>query len=68
YIRDLADLDYQNRHEFNISRDKMIKLIYIFFIHGLPDCAIELMIKRKDILKLSNDDLSAIISSLKSLY
>lgn len=66
YLRDLADPDYENRYMFTLNRDKLIKLIYIFFIHGLQDCAIDLMVKRRDTLKLGNQDLSSIISHLKN--
>ncbi len=48
YFRDLADKNYSQKFNFPITLDKIIKLACLFELHGLNDCAAELLINRAE--------------------
>lgn len=48
YFRDLSNKNYTQRFNFPITLDKIIKLACLFEVHGLNDCAAELLINRAE--------------------
>jgi FkbM family methyltransferase len=48
YFRDLADKNYSQKFNFPITLDKVIKLACLFELHGLNDCAADLLINRAE--------------------
>lgn len=48
YFRDLADKNYTQKFNFSVSLNKVVKLACLFEVHGLNDCAAELLINRAE--------------------
>lgn len=48
YFRDLADKGYSQKFNFSVTLDKVVKLACLFELHGLNDCAAELLINRAE--------------------
>ena len=46
YFRDLADSGYEQMWSYDISRERVLKLVCLFEIFGLRDCAAELLVNR----------------------
>jgi hypothetical protein len=44
YFRDLAHPQYQEMWKYVVSRERVLKLVALFDLHGLPDCAAELLL------------------------
>jgi hypothetical protein len=44
YLRDLADPGYAARWSYSMTRERLLKLAALFDLHGLPDCAAELLL------------------------
>lgn len=39
YLRDLGDKDYAKKYDFNINKEALLNLAFIFDLYGLYDCA-----------------------------
>lgn len=50
YLRDVAAEGYENRWGVRLSTQKLLKLACLFEMYGLPDCAVELLLARKQAL------------------
>ncbi len=50
YLRDLGDPLYENKHPFEVTRDRMLKLAGLYSLFGLPDCAAELLTVRSAVV------------------
>ncbi len=48
YLRDVAAEGYENHWRIQFSPQKLLKLACLFEIYGLPDCAAELLVVRKE--------------------
>jgi FkbM family methyltransferase len=57
YLRDLANPDYERMWEYEITRERVFKLACVFELFGMPDCAAELLINRREIVGGVSDSL-----------
>ncbi len=57
FLRDLADLDYENIYGFAVTSESILKLACFMEVFGLPDCAAELIVKRADTIPFDRDAL-----------
>jgi Methyltransferase FkbM domain len=57
YLRDLADLEYEQMFGFCITPEVIIKTACLLEVFGLEDCAAELLIRRGDLLPYAADQL-----------
>ena len=48
YMRDLGDPDYETMWPINLSPVRILKMVCLFEIHGLEDCAAEILLKYRD--------------------
>jgi hypothetical protein len=46
YFRDLAHPHYEDTWGYRITRERLLKLVALFDLHALPDCAAELLLAR----------------------
>jgi hypothetical protein len=44
YFRDLAHPQYEEMWQYVVTRERLLKLVALFDVHGLPDCAAELLL------------------------
>ena len=44
YFRDLAHPEYQGQWHYQVTREKVLKLVALYDVFGLPDCAAELLL------------------------
>jgi FkbM family methyltransferase len=52
YARDLADPDYAEKFpDFQITPEAVLKLASFYELYGLPDCAAEVLVARRDMLE-----------------
>jgi FkbM family methyltransferase len=49
YFRDLAHPSYESSWRYAVTRERLLKLVALFDLHGLPDCAAELLLVRADL-------------------
>lgn len=49
YFRDLANKNYSQKYNFPVTLEKVVKLACLFELHGLNDCAAELLINRAEV-------------------
>ena len=49
YFRDLAHPQYESTWRYTVTRQRLLKLVALFDLHGLPDCAAELLLVRTDL-------------------
>lgn len=47
YFRDLASLDYERMWAYDVTRERILKLVALFELFGMPDCAAELLVNRR---------------------
>jgi hypothetical protein len=57
FLRDLAELKYENIYGFACTPERVLKLACFMEIFGLQDCSAELITKRADMLSFDRDDL-----------
>ena len=50
YLRDLADPQYEAKHGFSVTSDRLSKLTALFALFGLADCVAELLTTRSEFL------------------
>ena len=50
YFRDLAMADYDRMWPYEITRERVIKLACLYDLFGLPDCAAELLLVRRELV------------------
>lgn len=55
FMRDLADLEYEDVYGFAATPERVLKLACFMEVLGLPDCAAELIMKRADRLTFDQD-------------
>jgi FkbM family methyltransferase len=48
YLRDLGDPDYETMWPVELTPVRILKMACLFEIHGLEDCAVELLLKYRD--------------------
>ena len=51
YARDLADPDYRHKANFPVVAEDVLKLAVFYEISGFPDCAAELLVKRRSLIE-----------------
>lgn len=44
YFRDLANPGYREMWHYDVTRERLLKLVALFDLHALPDCAAELLL------------------------
>jgi FkbM family methyltransferase len=49
YCRDFAHPQYETSWQYHITRERLLKLLALFDLFGLPDCAAELLLARPDL-------------------
>jgi hypothetical protein len=49
YFRDLAHPEYEASWQYTVTRERLLKLVALFDLHALPDCAAELLVARPDL-------------------
>lgn len=55
YFRDFARTDYEQVWNFPVSEARVLKLASLFELYGLNDCAVELLVNRRDQCSSLND-------------
>lgn len=51
YFRDLADSHYESNWDYRVTTERLLKLVALFDLFGLPDCAAELLLARPELTK-----------------
>jgi hypothetical protein len=49
YFRDLAHPQYASTWGYQVTRERLLKLVALFDLHALPDCAAELLLVHPDL-------------------
>jgi hypothetical protein len=72
YLRDLGMDGYERVWSYDVTRERIVKLACLFDLFGLPDCAAELLITRRDVVGASVpsllDDLARAAASIELSY
>lgn len=68
YFRDLGDMEYTNKHNFSITRDKLIKLACLFELFKLQDCSVELLVNRQKELQLPESSQELLLNALTPAF
>jgi len=50
YFRDLAMPEYEQMWQYAVTTERVVKLACLYDLFGLPDCAAELLLARKDLI------------------
>lgn len=66
YFRDLADKNYEQKFNYKITNENIIKLAFLYELFGLTDCAVELLIEKREQVN-SYGQLEKILNSLTPL-
>jgi FkbM family methyltransferase len=53
YFRDLAHPQYEEMWKYVITRERLLKLVALFDLYGLPDCSAELLLARLSLTRES---------------
>lgn len=51
YARDLADPEYQRKHDFPVVAEDILKLAVFYEISGFADCAAELLVEQRSLIR-----------------
>lgn len=54
YFRDFAHSQYETSWGYHITRERLLKLLALFDVFGLPDCAAELLLARPDLTEVDD--------------
>lgn len=50
YFRDLADREYERMWPYDVTPERVLKLACLYDLFGLPDCAAELLLERRELV------------------
>jgi hypothetical protein len=54
YFRDFADSHYETTWHYRVTRERLLKLVALFDLFGLPDCAAELLLARPNLTEVED--------------